>query len=310
MFFGRFLPPVIAPRTTARFSPLMAWPTALLGVLFSASALASVDIPGSADPANLQRYPLSYIVEYQQRPDPEYWLALGPMRKVNGVIRPETSEAVAGELIRITYRVPDGHDSGDAFAHLADQLRAQGYVELYQCAGRRCGSSNQWANAQFGIAQLYGVDRDQYYGAFRSVDAGRSVALYSVRRGNKRVYLHLDLIGRSAAAGAPAGAERLILQPGQRHFVVLGDPLDSLASALMALQRQDPALQVRLVGHSRRGSDAAARQAGSLVDAERVRDQLIVLGVPERLLHPYGVGDLAPAYDPAVPAERVELVLE
>jgi len=271
---------------------------------------AAGDIPGSADPSSLERYPLSYIVEYQQRHDPEYWLALGPMKKVNGVIGPETSDAVSGNLTRITYRVPDGHDSGAAFTHIARQLKAQGYASLYECSGRRCGSSNEWANSQFGIAQLYGVDRDQYYGAYRSRSGEQSVALYSVRRGNKRIYLHLDLIGSDSPNQSQVPPVAQQLRNDERLFVELGDPLESLAAGLTVTFRQNPELRVRLVGHSRRGENSAARVSASQVDAERVMDRLILLGVPSARLSAQGVGDLAPAYDRSVPLERVELVAE
>src|SRR5690606_30975595 len=74
---------------------------------------------------------------------------------------------------------------------------------------RNCGSSNSWANDQFQIKQLYGLDQDQYYGIFELVDDQDQLnyfALYTVRRGNQRVYAHLELLqteARSAAGVAP-----------------------------------------------------------------------------------------------------------
>ncbi|WP_210395444.1 DUF4892 domain-containing protein [Motiliproteus sediminis] len=301
MLFSGFLIPHLPFRHRSVVFSIVA------ALLVSMAATARGDIPGSADPEGLERYPLSYIVEYQQQVSPEYRLALGPMKKVNGVISAERSRALAGALVRVTYRIPDGHGSEEAFGFMRQQLDNAGYRSLYLCEGRRCGSSNQWANTQFGIAQLYGLDRQQWYGAFEDVASQRVIALYAVQRGNKRVYLHLDLVkqGSNAASSSVVTSQ---LNRGERLYVELGDPLDSLAASINQLLNQQPGAVLRLVGHSNRGGDLAARIASSRVDAERVRDRLIVLGVPAVALEAHGVGDLVPAYDPSIPAVRVELL--
>jgi hypothetical protein len=67
---------------------------------------------------------------------------------------------------------------------------------IYQCQGRSCGSSHQWANEVFHQARLYGLVAKQSYAALKK-DTPQGLdyyALYSTERGNKKVYLHLEMI--------------------------------------------------------------------------------------------------------------------
>ena len=161
-------------------------------LLLSFPALAENDVRGSGDPQQLPRFPLSWIVSYSVESVPEYALATGPMKKVEGVIAPEKAESLKGRLTRITYRVPDTHTPENIVAYYLKNLKAINAQILFQCSSRQCGSSNQWANNYFKEAELYGIDRTQFY--LSATTGNMVVALYTVKRGNRRVYIHLDLI--------------------------------------------------------------------------------------------------------------------
>lgn len=284
----------------------------LLGLFLTlGQARAAEDVPGSSDIPGLDRYPLSYIVDYDRMQAPEYWLALGPMEKVNSLIRPKERRALSGHLTRVTYRLSEGHRVSEAMTHFRNQLEAQGFERLYQCSARTCGSSNYWANDLFETPILYGRSSYQKYAAYFHPQEGAAVALYGIRRGSQRLYLHLDRL----VPGDTSDTEMLSpvaqqLMERRRLFVETGDPLEELAKDLKELGENRPEARLRLVGHSSQGSDTQERVRTSRLDAQRVRNMLSILGVPAAMLSVHGVGDLAPAYDPRVPENRVELVLE
>lgn len=164
----------------------------LFGCLLAGSAFAQSDLRGSSDHPSIERFPLSYIVSYSGRDVPEYRVILGGLQKVDGVIRPEKEERSKGNLTRITYRIPSGHSALEPFKSMRDQLINLGAETLFQCGGRDCGSSNYWANSVFRISRLYGVDQTQNYLVARK--GSTYFVIYTVTRGNKRVYAHLEVL--------------------------------------------------------------------------------------------------------------------
>ncbi|MEH6822897.1 MAG: DUF4892 domain-containing protein [Motiliproteus sp.] len=283
-----------------------------LGLLAVQGVSAAEDRPGASDLESVMRYPNSWIVDYSQAPVPEYRLATGSMKKINGVISPELSQYISGQLTRITYQLPSGHNSTDAFNHFKRQFDNLGPEVLFRCKGRRCGNSNQWANVQFGISRLYGVDREQFYLALKLPAIGsepaRYLAFYTVMRGNKRVYAQLDLIQSSAAASGTAGFIAK-LEQGLRVFRQPGQLSQAEVEPLRQHMTDQPALRLILVGHSDQGATPELYRATSLALAETLRQQLLAQGLDGSRLTAYGVGFLAPAYAASVPNQRVELLL-
>ena len=106
-------------------------------------------------------------------------------RDVRGAnaLRPE------GTVEAITYRFPAGTDPLALVDHYARLLEG---TLVYRCSGRDCGRSSEWANALFGSSLLYGPDARQAYAAW--VRDGKLIAVYSIERGNRRVYSHLRVI--------------------------------------------------------------------------------------------------------------------
>lgn len=263
----------------------------LLVLLPVTSLLAASDIRGSSDPDRLPRFPLSWIVGFSKQEIPEYRLATGPMKKLEGVIAPEQSRSVRGLLTRVTYRVPDSHKPAEVFQHYLSQLEQLQANILFRCSSRQCGSSNQWANNYFQVAELYGVDRTQF---FVSAELGTvSLALYTVKRGNRRVYINLDLIApvQQTAASLKAELDRV-------GFSWIAD-LNELSPLSDYLQQSDDQ-RVLISGYSLGSREQSLEQliAESEQLAQAVAEQLIAQGVDPQRLRVTGVGPALPVADP------------
>ena len=274
--------------------------------------MAAEDLPGSSDLERIKRYPNSWIVDYSQGITPEYRLATGSMKKINGVFSPEQEQYLAGMLTRITYQLPSGHSSVDAFNHFKRQFDRLSPELLFRCEARGCGDSNQWANVQFGIARLYGIDREQYYQALKLPDSGIEpagyLAFYTVMRGNKRVYVQLDLLQPDQTSDTRATASFMAdLEQGRRVFrqILTVEEIRALQQRMLG----QPTLHLSLVGHSDQGKSMESTRAASLKSAETLKQKLLEQGLEASRISVYGVGAFAPAYDTSVPNQRVELLL-
>ncbi|NVK41300.1 MAG: DUF4892 domain-containing protein [Oceanospirillaceae bacterium] len=258
----------------------------LVCVFVSLTVAAQPDVSGSADYPLLKRFPLSWIDSYQQRQTPEYLLMLSELKKVNNVVVADQRKPLEGELTRITYRIPDPHTPLDAFSHFSDQIREQGGEVLFSCTGRDCGSSHYWANDFFGISQLYGLDRTQYYLAARL--GNDYLALYAVQRGNRRVYLQLDVI-------APEGGGELKQQLDVAGYATLSldgrEPADVADLLVQLLAEFPPADRFWFVVH-RQGEDVDTAIAASEDYARRVTDGVRLAGYEN--VKAFGVGPLVP----------------
>jgi len=146
--------------------------------------------------------PWSHSTEFS-RSGPEevdYLLGLGALQKIGGRWRHKHSEALRGRLQRITWQINEGFTAEEGFEHLSAQIPDSAEL-LFECAGRSCGSSAQWANRVFNQRVLYGHDERQHYASWRVLENGTvwSVVLYAVDRANRRHYLHLDVLEHAAA---------------------------------------------------------------------------------------------------------------
>ncbi|MEH6471846.1 MAG: DUF4892 domain-containing protein [Halopseudomonas sp.] len=283
-------------------------------VLFAAHhAVAADDLPGAMDLTQITRYPNSWIVDYSQQSVPEYRLATGRMKKINGVVSPESSLYVSGRLTRITYRLPSGRQSSDAVDHFKQQFESLANEPLFQCRGRNCGESNQWANFQFAIPRLYGIDREQYYLALKlTADTSADpsyLAFYTVKRGNKRVYAQIDLV-QPDSVSLPLATGIFIeeLTNGARVYREQ-QPTTTEVDGLRQLLAAQPALVLVLIGHSDQGASLEQHQQVSLQQADTLKQWLTDQGIEPVRIQTYGVGGLAPAYDASIPKQRVEWLL-
>lgn len=125
----------------------------------------------------------------------DYLLGLGALQKVRGLWRHKHSESISGELRRVTWQVDPGYTAAEGFAWLSGEVPDSATL-LFECAGRECGSSAQWASRVFEERLLYGHDDRQLYAVWRyeDEDGTWSIVLYASDRANRRHYLHLDLL--------------------------------------------------------------------------------------------------------------------
>ncbi len=261
----------------------------VLMLLLSFTVHAETDVSGSSDPRQLPRFPLSWIVSYHTEAVPEYTLATGPMRKVDGIIAPEKYKRITGELTRITYRLPDIHTPDQVFNYYLQLLQSMQAKILFQCSSRQCGSSNQWANNYFDVAELYGLDRSQF---FLSASAGNlQLALYTVKRGNRRVYVHIDLIEPMKQT-----AETLAADLRQQGVSWLNDA--EALEPLIDYMSNNPQ-QTVLIGSYNKAAGVTVDEllSRSQKAADEVRDMLIEADVDPARITSVGVGPALPVAD-------------
>lgn len=261
------------------------------GFLLSLMALCLVVSKAvvAALPDFLEPFPRSRLVQDQESNALEYRVMLGGVLKINRLIRTDRELRLNGRLSRMTWQLPVGHSPEDGFLHLRSRLQDADAEILFECGGRQCGASNIWANDIFDTARLYGVDESQFYLAARK--GVNYLIVYSVRRGNGRVFLHLDWVV-DEAAGSRGWAETLE-QQGYAELPDWPDSPENAVRAVVALLEDRPNTHIILVLHqSGRDVELSIRQSREL--ALRLRDQVLAEGVAPDRIEAYGVGALSP----------------
>lgn len=260
----------------------------------------------------LEDFPEARVVFREYHPETTYLLALSTYKKVGGTWSAEREQRVAGDVSRRTLELGENYSAREGFEFYRKQLEQFSLRELFACEQRECGGSINWANNHFNVIQLYGLDQHQYYGVYELVEDGRIyyASLYAVRRGNRRVYVQLDLVrtqkgSQQTLAMNPATfrhnlqESRFFILPGLDVTGSVGDwdvsVSDPAIEALAALLRQEPQWHIALVGHDYGVGTLDEQKARSLKYAEKVRDALKGKGISEKRLTLYGLGSLAPA---------------
>ncbi len=263
---------------------------ALLSLLTAMLMSLPLQAQESPLPQGVEAFPLSTVISQSQRNDPDYRLMLGGIVKINGLVRSDREQRLQAQLTRTTWQLPAGHGPDAGFNFLRDQLLGKGARVLFECAGRQCGPSSLWANDVFGQSRLYGVDNTQFYAALTLPEA--HLALYAVRRGNGRVFLHLDLLEHESAAST-----ELDVRLREQGYVELPDWPDSpdrTVQALLDLQKTFPDRELWLVVHWRsQDLDLSLRQSEEA--ARRLIRLLIGEGGNGARIQGRGVGALVPS---------------
>lgn len=260
----------------------------------------------------LEDFPGARALVREYKPEQTYVLALSTYKKVGGTWSAEREQRIRGDVLRRTLELPSGYSAREGFAFYEKQLDAYRLRELFACEERECGGSINWANNHFNVIQLYGLDQHQYYSVYEVVsdDVVYYASLYSVRRGNRRVLVQLDLVrmpesDRPSLTLNPAMLGESLRDAG--YFVlpgvdVVGSAQDWQVSvegatieALAALLRQESAWAVALVGHDYGAGSLEEQRGQSLNYAEQVREKLKARGIAEERVQVFGLGSLAPA---------------
>lgn len=124
---------------------------------------------------------------------------------------------ISNSLSRDEYQMIQGVRRGQTFKALddagldevIDSVRrgtATGFEPLFECEGRGCGSSVEWANAVFNEPKLYGPESTQFYWVGKASQAETYWLIYGSKRSNKPVHFRIE----SIVSVAPGLKSRLI----------------------------------------------------------------------------------------------------
>ncbi|WP_338922089.1 DUF4892 domain-containing protein [Pseudomonas silesiensis] len=215
----------------------------------------AADVPGSQDLPIVPRVIDAQIVDYRSAAELERIYPLGSIRKISGQLRFEGQVSARGKVTSVTYELPTDHSALDAFTAAREALQKQDAELLFWCQARDCGGSSLWANDVFGNAKLYGADDRQAYLLLR-LAAPRDntlVALYSITRGNRKAYLHVEQFDAAAPLGdlLPTSATLLreLKSTGELDFPQLtGDPDETWLRLISRGLNLDTTLRVSISG--------------------------------------------------------------
>jgi hypothetical protein len=262
---------------------------------------------------SLQPYHNARIVFQSVGEVEDYILALGSYKKISGNWRLDRQQRLSGTLARYTLELPAEHSADSGFDFYLDQLHNFNLRELFHCSGRDCGTSNSWANNHFKIQLLYGLDQFQQYGAYEVTNADAKpfyVSLYTVQRGNKRVYMQVDVLHVDSmnSLGVAANPDSIIRVLDSSGYYVFPDLLSGTAGSGVSLDIKPAHLQVlvdvlqsrpewtlAIVGHDYAPVSLTAQQKNSQAYAEQLKAALEKAGIKSDRLIAYGLGGLAPA---------------
>jgi hypothetical protein len=280
---------------------------------FSTLAIFLLSFYAGASELSLQPYPNARELMHSATITTDYLLALGSYKKVDGYWVVDRSQHLSGSLERTTFELPANHTAEQGFNFYKEQLEKYNTRELFYCKARDCGTSNSWANNHFKIVQLYGLDQHQFYAAYEITSAEKMpyyLEIYAVIRGNKRAYVHLDIlhVDKVDDLGVASSPETLVkILSSNSYYVfpdlVVKDSQENLVlevkrghiQALVEVLKLQPSLRIALVGHDYSAVDLELQQQASKEYAEQLKAALVAQGADPKRLRTFGVGGLAPA---------------
>ena len=269
----------------------------LAALIIASPTHASNQLPDWFEP-----FPLSTLDNQSARATPDYQLPLSQITRIQGILRTQNELRLSGDLIRRTWQLSPGNTPDQGFEHVRDQLLRQQANILFECSSRQCGASNLWANQVFGYANLLGVDSTQFYLAAEL--ATGHMAVYAVRRGNGRSYLHIDYI-HVAPSVVEQESEQMIESDQvswQQQLQDLGyTDLPGWSAAepntlqqLLGLLDDDLDLKLRIVVHQRVNTgDTGLTESNA--EAQRLESELLQSGVMPDRVSVFAIGSLAPS---------------
>ena len=260
---------------------------------------------------------VSEVVEVSQAgPVERHKIFLSRLKKISNSLSRDEYQMVQGVLQGQTYKADDDATLEEVMASL-DRAVDEGYERLFECVGRGCGSSNEWANAVFGQPKLYGPESTQFYWVGKAVQSQTYWLVYGSKRSNKAVHYRVE----SVVSAAPSLKSRLFAAFSELGYLrlawsdVVGSEVE-LAEALdlwCGQQRiggvaQDKARQIALAVT---GGDVNLTPSAGVDATERLASELLTtLAAKPGLgcqMSAFGLGRLSPIE--GLPNERLDLIL-
>lgn len=203
------------------------------------------------------------VVDQRPAVEQERVYPMGPLRKISGRLRVDDKVESRGQVSSVTYELPVERSAREAFTSARETLQKDGGYPLFWCQGRDCGEASLWANDVFANARLNGGDEQQAFILLRrsAEEADTLVALYSVTRGNRRAYLHVEEFVAENPLGdiLPTAATvlRELRDTGKLDYPDLAEPQANWATLLARSLNLDSTLRASLSG---KGAEAWREQ--------------------------------------------------
>ena len=226
-------------------------------------------------------YPNATLERSEQGSQQSHPIIVNRMKKVNGAVISDDARWLNGELSRTLYQLPQGQSSESGYDFFIDKFAGLGVKELFSCRSFSCGESNFWANDIFNIALLYGQNRQQLY--FMGEKQGVYYSVYSVQRGNGRIYTLVDVF-TSDKKGVSTSLPLEQLDARGFHDLYISSPFkesESLSSLKKTL-KENPGLKVILQLRVRVPAsltDYDQQTADLLQQGQQIKSQLVDGGV-------------------------------
>lgn len=273
----------------------------------------------AADDLVISSYSHSSLSSSDQLTNDDYLVLLSAPKRVNNQLRVEKELRVNVKGLKETYRINDGHTTEQAFKHYLSQVKQLSAKVVYQCASRDCGRSSGWAEDVYRNPKLYGNDASQFYFAAalqRSNGEQWLVTVYTVERGNRRVYAHVETL----KLNAPIEGDSLegVFDEPQPLYVFNYDfnktvklNVDSAEiQKIMDFVETMPTPTVYIVGHMfQNGESTSDALKLSLNAAEQLSTVLQKRGVDASKISTLGVGPLIPVNQGIRTGNRVEVMV-
>jgi len=253
--------------------------------------------------------------EYETQQSKDHWLILGAIQRISTSLRPEADVRLQAKVTKWLWQLPEGHNSQEGFLSLKDQLSKQ-TTTLFECQGRECGLSNDFANQVFKQSILYGRDSDQYYWAGLSEGKNPHVwVVYTSQRSARRVYAYAEKIELKKGqidkldGFVQQGLEQTLFD---QHYIVLSklsedtQLRESQISWLKQVLKENPNQRFALVVHRYGGLENQALIEQTQAQANGLLDQVAKAGGFIKNLYAHGAGAVAPRKELG---DRIELVV-
>lgn len=141
----------------------------------------------------LKEYRGAEVIKSDLIKNTEYILPLGNLKRLGRGWQPSNSILLQGDRVMSLYKFGRSMELNRIYEHYQEQLLVKATV-LYECSGRKCGSSNVWANSFFKEYQLYGPDDNQFLLVTHDKSNGLYQILYMNRRGAGDIIVYIDRV--------------------------------------------------------------------------------------------------------------------
>ena len=247
---------------------------------------------GYANALELKPITSDHTVISSDREVTSYRWSQGAAKKVSGRYFADKEERIDGLLHRQVWEIGSDVILDDAHQFIFDQVLSYHPDVVFDCRGLDCGFSNVWANQLLGVPQLYGRDTEQYYTtvSFNADGQAYVLSVYTVQRGNRRVYQLADLV---AVAGDTPTVPEAVSKIERSHLAFNPQDITDRQKAVevaLARLRNDAQLRLLIVGRST-GKTFLKNLTDSQQLARQSRDELIAAGIPPERIDILGIGD-------------------